>query len=279
MNNEWFRHDYNAHEDIKQKRLLKRHGVSALGFYWYLVELLYQNGGMMSDKDVRLEAELLDSLAFLDSFIEFELFTFEDGVWSCPRIIDELNFKKESRQKRSDAGKKGMASRWGNNVITNDNDVITNDNKTEKPITPNNTLTFTNTNNKEKEILSDDNIPKKKVCSDIPFGRIQEKWNESCVKSGLPKCTKISEKRHNAIKAIWLEYGEQVYTALDKVAESDFLSGRDGKWKGCGFDWVFIKGNMLKILEGNYDNRTSSRGFKKDVTGRYDNLESEVIEL
>ena len=279
MNNEWFRHDYNAHEDIKQKRLLKRHGVSALGFYWYLVELLYQNGGMMSDKDVRLEAELLDSLDFLDSFIEFELFTFEDGVWSCPRIIDELNFKKESRQKRSDAGKKGMASRWSNNVIKNDNDVITNNNKTEKPITPNNTLTFTNTNNKEKEILSDDNISKKKVCSDIPFGRIQEKWNESCVKSGLPKCTKISDKRHNAIKAIWLEYGEQVYTAIDKVAESDFLSGRDGRWRGCGFDWVFIKGNMLKILEGNYDNRTSSRGFKKDVTGRYDNLESEVIEL
>lgn len=285
MNNEWFRHDYNAHEDIKQKRLLKRHGVSALGFYWYLVELLYQNGGMMSDKDVRLEAELLDSLDYLDSFIEFELFTFEDGVWSCPRIIDELNFKKESRQKRSDAGKKGMASRWGNNVIKNDNDVITNDNKTEKTITTDNTLTFTNTN-KEKEILSNDNIPKKKVSSDLLFSPEKEKdttpyddiisyWNKGAVKFGFSQFTKMTEQRKKAICCRWNEYGEKVYEAMDKVFASDFC--KSGSW--CGFDWVFKPSNMVKVLEGNYDNRTSNRGFKKDVTGRYDNLESEVIEL
>ena len=122
----------------------------------------------------------------------------------------------------------------------------------------------------------------------IPYSEIQEAWNKCCQKSGLPKCTKISDKRRNSIRALWTEFGEVIYTAIQKVSDSDFLSGRDGKWNGCGFDWLFIKNNMLKVLEGNYDNKqkpvNGSYGNNKtvrpkDITGRYDDLESEVIEV
>ena len=42
-----------------------------------------------------------------------------------------------TRQARSEAGKKGMSSRWGNNsVITHDNSVITRDNSVKESITP-----------------------------------------------------------------------------------------------------------------------------------------------
>ena len=85
----------------------------------------------------------------------------------------------------------------------------------------------------------------------------------------------MTEQRKKATCCRWNEYGEKVYEAMDKVFASDFC--KSGSW--CGFDWVFKPSNMVKVLEGNYDNRTSNRGFKKDVTGRYDNLESEVIEL
>ena len=57
--------------------------------------------------------------------------------------VDRIN---ELSEKRSDAGRKGMANRWGDNkVITNDNKVITNHNKT---ITNDNPNTNTNTNTK-----------------------------------------------------------------------------------------------------------------------------------
>ena len=41
----------------------------------------------------------------------------------------------EKVKKRSDAGKKGMANRWHNGIITNDNNVITNDNTVKQCIT------------------------------------------------------------------------------------------------------------------------------------------------
>ena len=42
----------------------------------------------------------------------------------------------ETKKQRSEAGKKGMANRWHNGAITNDNKVITNDNSVIEAITP-----------------------------------------------------------------------------------------------------------------------------------------------
>ena len=42
----------------------------------------------------------------------------------------------ETKKQRSEAGKKGMAKRWHNGAITNDNNVITNDNSVTEAITP-----------------------------------------------------------------------------------------------------------------------------------------------
>ena len=44
------------------------------------------------------------------------------------RIDLDTEAWEETKKQRSEAGKKGMASRWHNKTITNDNDVITNDN-------------------------------------------------------------------------------------------------------------------------------------------------------
>jgi hypothetical protein len=46
--------------------------------------------------------------------------------------------------------------------------------------------------------------------------------------------------------------------ALGKAAQSDFLCGRSPKaWSGFSFDWLTASKNFIKIMEGNYDNRTS----------------------
>ena len=35
----------------------------------------------------------------------------------------------------------------------------------------------------------------------------------------------------------------------------EFLTGRDGKWHGCSFDWILKPANWQKITEGNYENK------------------------
>lgn len=42
------------------------------------------------------------------------------------------------------------------------------------------------------------------------------------------------------------------------VENSDFLTGRNGKWSGCGFDWILQPSNLTKIIEGNYLNKANS---------------------
>lgn len=36
------------------------------------------------------------------------------------------------------------------------------------------------------------------------------------------------------------------------VAESDFLTGRDGKWTSCDLAWLCNEANFAKVLQGNY---------------------------
>lgn len=39
------------------------------------------------------------------------------------------------------------------------------------------------------------------------------------------------------------------------VANSDFLSGRNGKWSGCDLGWLMKADNFAKVVQGNYDNK------------------------
>ena len=50
--------------------------------------------------------------------------------------------------------------------------------------------------------------------------------------------------------------GEMSFTDyFARVEASDFLTGRANGWQGCGFDWILKKSNLLKVIEGNYDNK------------------------
>lgn len=122
----------------------------------------------------------------------------------------------------------------------------------------------------------------------LQYGRIKDDFNAVC--KTLPEIKAMSEARKRGIRALINElenlgmlegltpYGKlhQLFLA---VQSSDFLSGRDGKWRKCSFDWILKKQNALKILEGNYANkggrdngrdssepRSPDNGFLGDVT-------------
>lgn len=109
-----------------------------------------------------------------------------------------------------------------------------------------------------------------------PFQSIVDLFHSLC--PSLPKIRTVTEKRKTDMRVRWKKYSDiAIYEELFKKAEaSDFLTGRNGKWAGCNFDWLLKEANMIKVLEGNYDNeRSATRGASErhpagsDPAGKY----------
>jgi hypothetical protein len=80
-----------------------------------------------------------------------------------------------------------------------------------------------------------------------------ETYNRIC--QSLPKVTKVTEARKTIAKARLHGCGmEEIERLFQLAEESDFLSGRAGKWR-ASFDWLMKESNAVKVLDGNYQNR------------------------
>lgn len=97
----------------------------------------------------------------------------------------------------------------------------------------------------------------------LSYDVILNDYNNIC--QGLPKIKAISDKRKTHIRSLLksldklkilsgLTPHEKLHCIFQSAHESDFLSGRNGKWDGCSFDWLINTTNALKVLEGNYNN-------------------------
>ena len=96
---------------------------------------------------------------------------------------------------------------------------------------------------------------------------VVDEYNRIC--TSLPLCKALSETRQKALAGAKKLLGDVTFTTYFKrVEDSDFLTGRDGRWQGCGFDWILKKANLLKVMEGNYDNKKSAR--RSDTASSFD---------
>ena len=87
--------------------------------------------------------------------------------------------------------------------------------------------------------------------------RIVDMYHIQC--PSLPRVAKLTDARIKAIYARLKEYSEEdIETAFVKAENSAFLRGDNGKWK-AGFDWIMNPNNIVKILEGNYDDRIQQK--------------------
>ena len=136
----YFSHDSNARNDEKILMLRAEHGWQGYGLYWALLEMMFEaKETCLSHAKVKgIAISYNVDITLLQSVIntcEAERLFVSDGVvfWS-----DSLRDRKqkflELRQQRADAGKKGMAKRWGsdNGVITEVGSVITKNNKVKE---------------------------------------------------------------------------------------------------------------------------------------------------
>lgn len=141
MAGSYFPHDSNARNDSKILRLRMKYGAEGYGIYFMLLERLREEPDYTSVKDYNIIAfDFRVSADKVKSIIEdFGLFAFtENGErFYSEKFILRMGLKDDISKKRAEAGKKGMASRWGENQALN-NKAITNPYQTDnKSITLN----------------------------------------------------------------------------------------------------------------------------------------------
>ena len=139
----YFSHDSNARNDDKILAIRMKFGAEGYGIYFMLLERLREDRKYMSIRDYNMIAfDFRTSVDKIKSIVEdFGLFIFtEDGKYFYSENFNErMSVKDEKTEKRSIAGRKGMAIRYAkkqqndNNVITKldnlDNNVITDEEK------------------------------------------------------------------------------------------------------------------------------------------------------
>ena len=107
---------------------------------------------------------------------------------------------------------------------------------------------------KDKEIDIDLD---KEIDKEIDYAHIKYMYNSICISYPKIKSLSKSISRTREIKnRISAGYTYQDFEELFKKAEaSSFLKGNNNRNWNATFDWLIKEQNMIKVLEGNYDNK------------------------
>lgn len=121
-------------------------------------------------------------------------------------------------------------------------------------------------------------VNKKDSAIKITYQTIIDLYHETCV--SFPRLRKPSSNRIDKINARLKTYSLEDFKLLfAKTEASDFLKGtNDRKWKAT-FDWLMNENNMLKVLEGNYDNRSSGENKSKNQFNNFSQRNYDMDEL
>lgn len=128
----------------------------------------------------------------------------------------------------------------------------------------------------KKEIHKEKNT----LSANADFGECVSLFNSICV--SLPKVKAITEARKKAMTSALSNLqsietykdlsAAEVFKALfETVERSDFLTRRSGNGFQASFDWVLKKSNLVKIAEGNYNNRSPTASNSDTEQGGFYN--------
>lgn len=111
---EWFRHDTDARNDIKMRKLSRDHGLTGIGAFWVAVEVLYDHGGTVDEQELRDELDFITPSGMLDILAEYNLVTIENGQVTSARVSKEVEFDSQQRAIKAEAGRMGGLAKASN---------------------------------------------------------------------------------------------------------------------------------------------------------------------
>ena len=105
----YFSHDYNARNDEKIKRLIRKHGMQGYGVFWAIVEELYNNANALQLDydgiafDLRTESDLVKSVLH-----DFQLFVINGDYFGSQSVENRIIERNDKSQK----ARNSAYSRW-----------------------------------------------------------------------------------------------------------------------------------------------------------------------
>jgi hypothetical protein len=105
---EYFRHDYHARNHLKFKPLRMDMGMTGLGIYWSVVEILYEEGGTVDKShytSIAYDLRILEN--DLKKVIEgYNLFEVTENAFASKKVIARLKEREKKAKKAADSAKK-----------------------------------------------------------------------------------------------------------------------------------------------------------------------------
>lgn len=177
------------------------------------------------------------------------------------------------RTANKENGKKGAAKRWENGNNDRHSEIASDSENSDRhfKIATDGENSQEKEEEKEKDKDKENNNKKSKISlenfEEISPAELREKndyqavvddYNRTCTR--LSRCIKLSDARKKAISARLKKYStKELHTVFVKAQGSDFLCGQNSKNWSASFDWLLNDANIVKVLEGKYDNRKKGR--------------------
>ena len=207
---------------------------------------------------------------------EFCTLITEDGekFWIQKRLRKEYEYVRDLSQKRSKAAKK----RWSKDQGTENKQKHTkqsmeqNVSKADAPTpTPTPTPLY-------KKDISKDISQKAEEVDEIKTAVML--YNEMAERAGLAQAQKISQARKTSLKARLKDAGgiEGWKIALQKVEKSEFCKGKNDRGWKVDFDFLVRESSFIKIMEGKYDEKHSTKSSGKSQAGDLREQASALLE-
>lgn len=244
----WFKHDSNANNDAKLKRVKLKYGMEGYGLYWYCLELIAQgvekhnltfeleHDAEIISADTGIHQERVEEM--MADFVKWLLFENTEGIITCLKMAD-----------RTDEYTQKLIKGLGN--------VVTNSRQSPDKVRSNRIEQNRIEQNKNTVVVAEATTTPAKP--QIPYKKILETFHEKL--PALPRTEKLTEKRRRYIKRLWVEDSlpdlENWINFFGYISQSDFLMGRsnpigDRKPFRATLEWITKPENYVKILEGNY---------------------------
>lgn len=265
----WFKHDTDANQDAKLKRLRMKYGLEGYGLYWYCIELI---AGAIDQHNLTFELEHDAEIIGFDTGIHQErvqemmtymvrvgLFENTRGVITCVKIARRLD-----QSMVSSAQMRSLIKQMHDKGVLAVEDESCQDHDPVMTESCQTRLDKTRLDEKTPEDSSESSVVR------CPHGDIIDAWSEVMPdKQQVRKnMWKSSRKEYAWLSARWKEMattphsqtGEPLYTNREDgaawwraffqhIRKSHFLMA-DQPW--FNFGWVVNKTNFYKIIEGNY---------------------------
>lgn len=107
----YFSHDYNARNDEKIKKLIRKHKMEGYGIYWSIIEDLYNNSNILEVDYEGIAFDYHSDSKIIESIInDFDLFVVDENTFGSKSIERRL----DERNSKSTTASKNAFKRWGN---------------------------------------------------------------------------------------------------------------------------------------------------------------------